>query len=70
MVCLCLDYFSIKKEVRGDMQDGIVKLTKPISVINKEIYKVNVTVTDGKNSNQVKYNNCELQYCMHSYRGH
>uniref|UniRef100_A0A8W8M8J5 Cadherin domain-containing protein n=1 Tax=Magallana gigas TaxID=29159 RepID=A0A8W8M8J5_MAGGI len=46
------DYFSIKKEVRGDMQDGIVKLTKPISVINKEIYKVNVTVTDGKNSNQ------------------
>lgn len=61
MVCLCLDYFSIKKEVRGDMQDGIVKLTKPISVINKEIYKVNVTVTDGKNSNQVKYKNGELQ---------
>eukprot|EP00105_Crassostrea_gigas_P046218 XP_019930366.1 PREDICTED: protocadherin Fat 4 [Crassostrea gigas] len=46
------EYFSIKKEVHGDMQDGIVKLTKPISVINKEIYKVNVTVSDGKNSNQ------------------
>lgn len=43
------------------MQDGIVKLMKPISVINKEIYKVNVTVTDGKNSNQVKYKNGELQ---------
>lgn len=59
LYCLYLEYFSIKKEVHGDMQDGIVKLTKPIGVINKEIYKVNVTVTDGKNSNKVKYNNCE-----------
>lgn len=58
--CFCLDYFSIKKEVYGDMQDGIVKFMKFISVINKEIYKVNVIVIDGKNFNQVKYNNCEL----------
>jgi hypothetical protein len=48
-----LAYFSIKKEEHGVFQEGIVKLRKQISIDFKRIYQVNVTVSDGKNTNQV-----------------
>ncbi|XP_061196147.1 protocadherin Fat 4-like [Saccostrea echinata] len=46
------EYFSIEREVYGDFQVGVIKLEKQISIDIKEMYEVNINVTDGQNSNQ------------------
>ena len=48
-----LEYFDITKKEFGGQQEGWVTLEKQISVDNKTVYEVMVTVTDGLHINQV-----------------
>ena len=48
-----LEYFNITKKEFGGQQEGWVTLEKQISVDNKTVYEVMVTVTDGLHINQV-----------------
>ena len=64
-----LEYFDITKKEFGGQQEGWVTLEKQISVDNKTVYEVMVTVTDGLHINQVFqgisviYNYPIIQYC-------
>ncbi|XP_078318451.1 protocadherin Fat 4-like [Crassostrea virginica] len=47
-----VEYFDITKKEFGGQQEGWVTLEKQISVDNKTVYEVMVTVTDGLHTNQ------------------